>query len=107
MIDIRLDRHGLPHFLLGRPVLGIERLYFAGMNTIGDLLKKSKHEVSQILGIGRWSMNHILNGLEQLSPDFTLGCFWINGYDKLLAHAEEAIPTEVEDESSEIKLEGC
>ena len=52
-------------------------------------------------------MNHILNGLEQLSPDFTLGCFWINGYDKLLAHAEEAIPTEVEDESSEIKLEGC
>ena len=27
MIDIRLDRHGLPHFLLGRPVLGIEGFF--------------------------------------------------------------------------------
>ena len=102
-----LDKLNLPIYNLPVPVRVYTRLYFAGMNTIGDLLKKSKHEVSQILGIGRWSMNHIINGLEQLSPDFTLGCFWINGYDKLLVHSEEAIPTEVEDESSEIKLEGC
>ena len=27
MIDIGLDRHGLPHFLLCRAVLGIERLF--------------------------------------------------------------------------------
>ena len=27
MVDIGLDRHGLPHFLLCRAVLGIERLF--------------------------------------------------------------------------------
>ena len=27
MVDIGLDRHGLPHFLLHRAVLGIERLF--------------------------------------------------------------------------------
>ena len=27
MVDIGLDRHGLPHFLLRRAVLGIERLF--------------------------------------------------------------------------------
>lgn len=27
MVDIRLDRHSLPHFLLGRPILGIESFF--------------------------------------------------------------------------------
>ena len=27
MVDVGLDRHGLPHFLLRRAVLGIERLF--------------------------------------------------------------------------------
>lgn len=48
------------------------RLRLNGIETVGDLLIKSKGEVMSIRGIGRKAMNQICDALESLSPVFRL-----------------------------------
>lgn len=48
------------------------RLRLNGIETVDDLLMKSKGEVMSIRGIGRKSMNQICDALESLSPVFRL-----------------------------------